>query len=160
MLKWGYQPVQLTIENQSPDPYLVNPESIGLPLVSPKKVAGKFSGSSLPGALGLKIAGFIFWPFSIPSTMHGIKTLQSQQAIKKDLTVKSVKEEIIAPYSTMNRVFFVESKKYKDSFSVTLINQETLESKIFTIDQLTHEKPPILNPISMPEENYYLTHEK
>jgi len=160
VLDYGYTPLQISIENQSSDPYLINKESISLPLVEAKKIASASKKSSLPTAIGLKIAGFIFWPFSIPSTMHGIKTLQNEQKLTRDLTVKSVKEEIIPPYTIMNRVFFVDTKKYQDSFSVTLINQETLESKIFPISQLHEEKTPALSPIPMPEENYYLTHEK
>ena len=90
--------------------------------------------------------------------MHGIKTHQTHRLMKKDLFIKSVKEEIIPPYSTMNRVFFVELEEYKDTFEVALINQETLESKIFSVKHLA-ETPAVLDPIPMPEENYYLTHE-
>lgn len=157
--KHGYVPIQITIENQSIDPYLISKDSISLPLVEVKKIASK-STSSLPATIGLKVAGFIFWPFSIPSTMHGIKTLQNEQKLKKELSVKSVKEEIIPPYTVMNRVFFVDSKKYQDSFSVTLINQETLESKIFHVGKTQGEEVPLLTPIPMPLENYYLTHDK
>ncbi len=159
-LKLGYKPVQISIENQSSDPYLINAESISLPVINSDKIASATKRATIPTAIGLKIAGFIFWPFSIPSIMHEIKSLQNFQKIKKDLFVKSIKEEIIAPYTIMNRVFFVEADEFKDSFSVSLINQETLESKIFSVDHLQVDQSPILKPIPMPEENYYLTHEK
>jgi hypothetical protein len=160
VLKFGYTPVQITIENQSLDPYLVTPESISLPLSKPKDIASAAKRSSLPASIGLRIAGYIFWPFSIPSTMHGIKTMEAYQKAKKELSIKSIKEEIIPPYTTMNRVFFVEQEAYQDSFSVTLINQETLESKIFSVEHIKTEEAPILEPLDLPEENYYLTYEK
>ncbi len=160
LLKLGYTPVQITIENQSLDPYLITPNSISLPLAKPKDIASAAKRSSLPASLGLRIAGFIFWPFSIPSTMHGIKTMEAYQKAKKELSIKSIKEEIIPPYSTMNRVFFVKQDEYKDSFSVTLVNQETLESKIFSVEHTKQKDAPILEPLDLPEENYYLTYEK
>ncbi len=160
ILNLGYKPIQITIENQSPDPYLINGESISLPSIDSKTIAKATQASSLPTSIGLKVAGFIFWPFSIPSGMHGIKTLQNYQRIQKDLWVKSVKEEIVPPYTTMNRVFFVKTEDFKDCFYVTLINQETLESKVFPISHLKEEATPVLDPIPMPEENHYLTHEE
>jgi hypothetical protein len=158
LLKEGYVPLQITIENQSPDPYLITPESISLPLVSPKEIAGLVKKSALPASIGLKIAGFLFWPLSIPSTMHGIKTMQSYKILKKDLITKSVKEEIIAPYTTMNRVFFVTTESHLEEFSVSLVNQDTLETKLFSVQDPMH--PKVLKPLLTPEENYYLAHEK
>lgn len=160
LLDLGYKPIRITVENQSPDPYLINEESISLPGVDSKEIAKATQRSSLPASIVLKVAGFIFWPFSIPSGMHSIKTLQNYQRIQKDLWVKSVKEEIVPPYSTMNRVFFVKTENFKDCFYVTLINQETLESKVFPISHLKEEASPVLDPIPMPEENHYLTHEE
>jgi hypothetical protein len=159
-LQYGYKPVQITVENQSSDPYLINDESVGLSLVPTDKIASAAKRSSLPAAITLKIAGFVFWPLSIPSTMHGIKTLQTYQKMKKDLYIKSVKEEIIPPYTVMNRVFFVKTEDLKDSFYVTLINQETLETKVFAVNDMQVDYSPILSPLPLPEENYYLTHEK
>ncbi len=160
ILNLGYKPVQITIENQSSDPYLINEESISLPTIDYQKIALMASNHSLPTSIGLKIAGFIFWPFAIPSTMHGVRSMQNYQRIKKDLLVKSVKEEIIPPYTMMNRVFFVKDDEFKESFFVTLINQETLESKVFSISELQEDASPVLDPIPMPEENYYLNHEE
>ena len=160
VLNLGYKPIQITIENQSPDPYLIHAESISLPSIDSNVIAKATQKGSLPTSIGLKVAGFIFWPFCIPSGMHGIKTLQNYQKIQKDLWVKSVKEEIIPPYTTMNRVFFVKTEDFKDSFYVTLINQETLESKVFAISRLKEKASPVLDPLVLPEENHYLTHEK
>jgi hypothetical protein len=159
-VKLGYTPVQITIENQSLDPYLVTSTSISLPLADAKDVASAAKRSSLPASIGLRVAGFIFWPFSIPSTMHGIKTMEAYEKNKKELSIKSIKEEIIPPYTTMNRVFFVKEKEYKSSFSVKLVNQETLESKIFSIEDVNQEQPLALKPLLLPEENYYLTYEQ
>ncbi len=160
IVKMGYTPVQITIENQSLDPYLINPSSISLPLVQARDIASAAKTATLPVSIGLRIAGFFFWPFSIPSTMHGIKTMEAYQKTKKELAIKSIKEEIIPPYTTMNRVFFVKEDEYKESFSVTLVNQETLESKIFSVEKVAQENAPVLEPLDVPAENYYLTYEK
>jgi hypothetical protein len=157
----GYKPFQITLENNSPDPYLITPKSIDLPLVPSKKIAEAVKKSALPGSIGFKLAGLIFWPFSIPGAMHGIKTHQNYQTYKKELSIKTVREEIIPPYSTVNRIFFVEEDSYKEPFTVFLVNQETLESKVFSVkDSEVGEASPILEPLVLPEENYYLTHDK
>ena len=157
ILGWGYQPIQLTIKNQSPDPYLITPDSIGLSLVDSKKVANEIVKSSIPRAIGFKIASLVFWPFSIPSMVDSLVTLKIHRALKKGLDSKSVKPEIILPYSSLNRVFFVHIDEYKESFSVTLQNQETLEDRVFLV-----EGPRELQTIDHEQvisENYYLTHE-
>ena len=154
---WGYQPIQITIENQSSDPYLLSPDSIGLSLVDPKKVAKEIIKSSIPRAVGFKIAGLIFWPFSIPSVVDSLMTLKIHREMKKNLTSKAVKSEIIAPYSSFNRVFFVYLEEYKESFAITLQNQETLEDRVFLVEG--PQELLTINPEQVVSENYYLTHE-
>ena len=81
--------------------------------------------SAIPRGLAYKIAGFFFWPLLFPGTIDTIKTYKSHKALKKDFTAKGIKDEVIAPYSTFNRVIFVPLKQYKKNFTVTLVDQET-----------------------------------
>lgn len=154
---WGYQPIQVTIKNQSPDPYLFSPDSIGLSLIDPKKVAKEIIKSSIPRAIGFKIASLIFWPFSIPSTVDSLMTLKIHREMKKNLTSKAVRLEVIPSYSSFNRVFFVYAGDLKESFSITLQNQETLEDRVFLVEG--PKELQTLAPEPVIAENYYLTHE-
>lgn len=157
VLEWGYKPVQVTIENGSCDPYVLSPSSIDLPTVSASQVAKKVLKNSIARAVGFKIAGFIFFPFIVPGTIDSLMTHKNYRALKRGLSSKTVKEEIIAPYSVLQRVFFVPEEEYKEAFTVTLQNQETLVDQVFQVES-EKKVPETLEPLPQVEENYYLTH--
>jgi hypothetical protein len=94
-------------------------------------VALKVTKSAIPRGIAYKIASFFFWPFMIPSTIDSIRVLSHHSSLKRDLMAKSMKEEIVAPYSTFHRVLFVPEKEFKENFKVTLIDLDTLEPTEF-----------------------------
>lgn len=158
MVGWGYQPVQVTIENNSPDPYYLTKDSIDLPLIAEDQVANEVLKKSIPRSIGFKIASFFFWPFMIPSTVDSLMTIKSYNNLKRSLASKLVKEEIIAPYSVVNRLFFVKIENYKDSFVIKIQNQETLEDKVFEVKKGDDAGINNVIPSLTEVENYYLSH--
>ena len=159
LLDMGYQPVQLTVENGSSDPYLFSQGSVGLPTVEGSQIAKTILKASIPRSIAFKIAGFFFWPISIPSTIDGILTNKSYRKLKKQLSSKSVRTEVVAPYSSVHRVFFVLEEDYQSSFDVTLENQETLESKVFHVEGLLQQESQTIEALPLVVENYYVSHE-
>jgi hypothetical protein len=159
VLDLGYMPVQITVENKTADPYRLSPSSIGLDLASAEKVAEKISRKALPRTIFFKLAGFVFWPLTIPSTINSLMTIKNRNNLEKKLTAKSVKDEIIPAYSTVNRVFFVALKEYRGEFDVSLQNLENLSSKIFHIEAPQEDSLQTVDHLPTVEENYYLTHE-
>lgn len=135
LLMRGYQPIQITVHNNTSKPWVLYPEGIDLPVVTSKRVASLIIRSALPRSIGLKIASFFFWPFTIPSTIDSIRTLKAHKKLKRDLAAKSIKpqSESVPAYSIVNRVFFVKLKDYPGKFSITLMDQETEELKEFPI---------------------------
>ncbi|MES2200397.1 MAG: hypothetical protein V4489_09575 [Chlamydiota bacterium] len=160
LLDIGYQPVEVTIENGSSDPYLFSPGSVDLPLVEGGKIAKRVLTAALPRSIGFKIASLFFWPLSIPGAVDSILTNKSYRKLKKQLQSKAVRSEVIAPYSSIHRVFFVLSEDYQNSFNVTLENQETLESKVFHIEGLLERELQTVEALPTVVENYYVNHEK
>lgn len=159
LLDMGYQPVEVTIENGSADPYLLSPKSVDLPLVDGRKIAKKILKAALPRSIGLKIASLFFWPLTIPSTLDSLLTHKSYRKLKKQLESKAVRDEVVAPYSSVHRVFFVPVGECQDSFSVTLENQETLESKVFQVEGLLQKELQTIEALPVVVENYYVNHE-
>ncbi len=159
LLDMGYQPVEVTIENGSSDPYLFSPDSVALPLEEGGKIAKKILYAALPRAIGFKIASLFFWPISIPSAIDSILTNKNYRKLKKQLQSKAVRQEVIAPYSSVHRVFFVRSENCQNSFDVTLENQETLESKVFHVEGLLEKNLQTIEALPIVVENYYLNHE-
>ncbi len=133
----GIYPLQLSIQNNTSESYSLCASSVDLPRVAPSKVAWKISKSALPRAIAYKIASFFFWPLMIPSTIDGIRVMSHHNKIKRDMNAKAMKDEVIAPYSTLNRVLFVKKSEFKPSFKVTLIDIEDLHSTDFQVETQT-----------------------
>lgn len=141
LISRGVQPLQLTIENNTSNEYSLCPSSVDLPRVEVSEIAFKITKSSIPRGIAYKIASFFFWPLMIPSTIDGIRVMVHHKNLKKDLAAKSMRDEVVAPYSTFNRVLFVPKKEFQTTFKVTLIELESLKPTEFqtTVDGI--EKP-------------------
>lgn len=129
----GYQPVQVTIQNNTADTFLYNEESVSLPSASPGKIALKVSKSALPRAIGYKVAGMLFWPFMIPGTIDTIRTFKAHKLMKKDYKARAIKEEAISPYSTVHRMIYVPMDEFKETFTIELTDFSTLRSKTYEV---------------------------
>jgi hypothetical protein len=127
LISRGVQPLQLSIQNNTSNEYSLCPSSVDLPRIEASKVAFKVTKAAIPRGIAYKIASFFFWPFMIPSTIDSIRVLSHHHSLKKDLIAKSMKHEVVAPYSTFHRVLFVPREEFKETFKVTLIDLDTLE---------------------------------
>lgn len=127
LLSKGYQPIQISIQNNTPTPWGLGDLSIGMPMVHPKKVARYVLIDSIPRSLGFKVASLFFWPFMIPGTVDTIYTLKTHAKVKRDFIAKGIKEyeEVIPAYSSIHRIIFVAHKHYQDHFYLSLADKET-----------------------------------
>lgn len=132
----GYQPVQITIQNNSANEFSLSSGSVDLPTAEPSKIASKMMHSAIPRSLALRAASLVFWPFIFPSTIDSLVTLKNYKLLKHDLQSKLVKKEVVAPYSIYNRVVFVPVSEFKGSFDVTLIELNSLCPKVVHIEGL------------------------
>jgi len=136
LLKSGYQPVQITIQNNSADEFSLSTGSVDLPTVSSSKVAKIVTNAALPRSIAYKIVGIFFWPMVFPSTIDSVITIKNYTSFKNDLQSKILKKEVVAPYSIYNRVVFVPSDQFKESFDLTLIELSSLKPKVIHISGL------------------------
>lgn len=127
LISRGVQPLQLSIQNNTPNEYSLCPSSVDLPRVEASRVAFKVTKAAIPRGIAYKIASLFFWPFMIPSTIDSIRVLTHHHSLKKDLMAKSMRDEVVAPYSTFHRVLFVPKDEFKETFKVTLIDLDTLK---------------------------------
>jgi hypothetical protein len=127
LLSKGYQPVQISIQNNSAYPIGFGDLSVDLPFVSGSEVATQLLKDTIPRAIGFKVASFFFWPFLVPSTIDTFIVYKNQKKLRHDYAAKTVKayEEILPPYSTLTRVLFVKQSDYKPDFTVSLQDKET-----------------------------------
>jgi hypothetical protein len=150
LISRGVKPLHVTIQNNTSNEYSLCPSSVDLPRIDASKVAFKITKSTIPRAIGYKIASFFFWPLMIPGTIDSIRVMAHHKKIKKDMKGKSMREEVVAPYSTFNRVLFVPEEKFLETFKVTLIDLETLQAEEFmtTADGLERAGDTVSEPTS------------
>lgn len=118
LLSRGFQPIQVTIQNNSPHTWIV--DGISLPTAHPKHIAYKLSQSALPRAIAFKVATFFFWPMIIPSTIDTLKTYSVYQKMHRDFSAKLLKEgEMIVAYSTLHRMLYVPKGDVEETLSLT-----------------------------------------
>ncbi|NDD58680.1 MAG: hypothetical protein EBZ47_05415 [Chlamydiae bacterium] len=136
VLSKGIQPVQLSIQNHSPETYMIAKESVDLSSISASKMTSKLMQSAIPRGIAFKVASLFFWPIMIPGTIDSMITFKSFTKLKKDLKARLVKEEFIAPYSITNRILFVQKDEFKDTFDIALRNASTWKEKKIHIESL------------------------
>jgi hypothetical protein len=157
----GYEVIQLAVTNKTEQVYTLDAKNISLPLASARHVAhlvgfgvawpiALWTVLGVPSTLCLAMIGlgtsnpgmFKFaWCYggvvtglTASSVVHRVRANKDivrdfeQRAISNDSTI------VIDPHSIMNRVMFVEKKKYKQSFDLGLINQTTGEAVNFAVD--------------------------
>ena len=118
----GYKPIEVTISNQGSHAYEISRASTSLPCATAKEIAWKKTKGTIPRGLGLKILGFIFWPFAIASGIEGIATIKNHTRLVNILKAKGFKDdaEAILPYSLVKRVLYIPEDKFEKTFSVAL----------------------------------------
>ena len=139
LLAKGLQPIQITIQNNTPYEYSISPQNIGLDHLDPIDVAETIKKSGFPRFIGFKVLGFIFWPFMIPGTIDALNAFHSHKSLKRDYLAKAIKEETIPVYSTLKRVIFVPQEQLQEHFTLTLVETKRARSDLFclTVDKET-----------------------
>jgi hypothetical protein len=131
LLRMGYQPIQISIYNDTDQTWQLAPDQVSLPSVSGNKIAKKIFKKGLWRSLIYKVGGLFFWPLMVPGVVDNIHTVISYRGAKKSLTAKGLSEELIAPYSTVHRVLYVPLDRLVSSFGLTLIAADATEQICF-----------------------------
>lgn len=132
VLRKGYQPVQLYIENNSEDDYRFSPNRVNLVCAKPKEVAKKMlARTSLDQSAYLHVnrsdlgmaVGLIFDHL----------TIEANRKLYNDFLSKSVVDRTILPHTNVNMLLFVPIKEYRSDFTVTLLKEPSYEPRPFHI---------------------------
>lgn len=131
VIRKGYQPIQIYIQNNSNKSYIFSPNRVSLPCARAEEVAEKVHTSTAGRATGYGAAAFFTCGlFAIPAIVDGVKSSNANDALNNDYACKIAKEQMLFPHSHLNMLIFVPTESYKDSFSVILIDQKTQKPKI------------------------------
>lgn len=133
LLDKGVQPLQITVQNNTPYAYSIAPEAIGLECLDEKKIFNQMKKSMGLRGAGLKVLSVFFWPFIIPTTVDSLHRFQGNKALRKNFKGMAMKEEMIPTYSTLNRLFFIPKEGVKEKCAVTLLTAEKQLPIIFNV---------------------------
>lgn len=135
VIRRGYQPVQLYIQNNSDKFYFFALNRLSLPYVQPEEVAKTVHTSTIGRVLGYGIPGIVIaWPLIIPAVVDGIKSSEANDLLDKDFYSKSVKEEqIVPPHSCLNKIIFFDVNDYQSNFTLRLIETESKKEELFNL---------------------------
>jgi hypothetical protein len=131
VIKAGYQPVHITILNNSPRHLFFSQKAISLPCATAHEVAEKVHTSTVTRALAYGIPALILWPLALPAIVDSAKSAEANRQLDSDFALKTVDECIIKPYSALNGLIFIPCHAFRNNFTVTLVDQGTGEKLDF-----------------------------
>lgn len=124
----GYQPIQLYIQNNSDKYYSFSLNRLDLPFATQDEVVRKVHTSTVGRILGYGVPGvLVLWPLVIPAVVDGIKSSEANEALDYDFSSKVARDQVIGPHSYLNKIIFVPVGDFRQSFNITLIDQESNE---------------------------------
>lgn len=129
----GYQPVQLSIQNNTDKEYFFALDRVGLSLARSEEVAEKVHTSTVGRVTGYSIGALFLWPFVIPAIVDGIKSSNANEALDSDFFAKTARDQIIFRRSNFNKLLFVPINEYQSTFPLTLIEHESNEPKTVNV---------------------------
>ena len=123
VIKRGFQPLQLTIINNTDITYTVSESSFSLPLVPVDAVAQEVHTSTAGRAAGYGAAALFCCLFVIPAIADGIGSAEANEQLDVDFSNKTLRfNGIIRPGMTLNGVVFIPKEQFSEDFTLTLFN--------------------------------------
>lgn len=130
----GYQPVQLYIENNSEKDYLFSLSRVSMASARPEEVAEKVHTNTVGRAVGYGAAAwFTFGILAVPAIVDGVKSANANESLDNDFSAKVAHDQIIMKHSHYNKLLFVPVNEYQQTFSITLIEQESNKPKTIKV---------------------------
>jgi hypothetical protein len=160
LTKKGYQPIQLTIHNNSPRSLGFYLSAFSVRCAALREVinrahfstAGRVLGYGAPGvawttafiwqtttvgaASGLfLLPALAVWSLTfVPAIVDGIASVKANKKLDADYKHKALRDQILYPYHILNGVIFVPYKDFNEHFSFSLTDHEN--NKHFTLNSL------------------------
>lgn len=136
----GYQPIHLTITNNSNKYLNLSLDDFSLLCVSPSTVAKSVHTSTAGRAAGYSVAGVLtFGVFFIPAIVDGVGSSKANKKLDADFENKSIEDRVIAPHRTINGLVFTPREGFEEDFSFVLIGREGKERFILSTSQRSIE---------------------
>lgn len=125
VLSKGYQPVLLTLSNDTNRYLTFSKSNLSLPSVSALEVAQKVHTSTIARVAAYGIPGVLFlWPLVIPAVVDGIGSSKANEKLDMDFLRKELSDQVLAPYSKASGIVFVPREKFNNDFKLKFVDLE------------------------------------
>lgn len=128
----GYQPVQITLTNNSDRNLEFSKDNMTLPYACASDVAPKVHTSTVGRAVGYGVVGLILWPFLIPAVVDSVGSAEANNKLDQDFDKKELEDQLVRPHSTINGLVFVPEEDFRSDFAITLVDAKTHEKFVLT----------------------------
>ena len=134
VLKKGYQPVQITIQNNRTRPIIFYENAISLPCASVSEIAPLVHTSTFGRVAIYSVGGLFVWPLFIPAICDGIRSSEANHSLNHDFWAKSLQEQVINPHTCITGLVFIPRDYFQPIFCIDLWDAESQEKIQLTVD--------------------------
>ena len=132
----GYQPIQIAVDNQSKEIWLLAKDGISQPSVPPEEVAQKCHRSTVGRATAYGVGALILWPLAVPAIVDGVKSSNANTRMDSDFAAKGLQDTVIQPFNNMSGIIFVPVAECRPDLTINLINRQTHDKLSFTFNNI------------------------
>ncbi len=133
VLAQGFQPIQITVQNDTNRYLLISKDGIDLNLATDQDVANTVETSTVGRSTGYGVAAVFAWPFAIPAIVDGVKSHNANNSLISDYRQKTINQQVILPHTKFTGIVFCPMASYKEAFSIKLIDRDTREAIKFNV---------------------------
>ncbi|MDP3788725.1 MAG: hypothetical protein Q8Q60_05425 [Candidatus Chromulinivorax sp.] len=120
ILKRGYQPVQITLTNNSKHSIALSPDNFSFRCADAQDVANSLHRNGMARGIGFGVGTLWFLPLIFPALIQGFGAVAYNEAMDIDFANKALKNQVVAPYTTVEGVIFVARDEFTRNFKLTV----------------------------------------
>ncbi len=121
----GYQPILITITNNTRQYFRFSRDKISLPTVPTVKVARHMHTKTLERSMGYGVPGIVLWVLIVPALVDGVRSYVCNYKLDQDFARKELTDQLIGPFGTASGIIFVPKDKFSENFTINIIDAET-----------------------------------
>lgn len=137
IIKKGYQPVYVSITNNSKQNIDISQEGFNFSVVSAQDVATSLHRNGAKRGVGFGISGalLLFWPLLVVGIVQGCGAQDFNDTMDDDFKYKELNNQVVLPGQTVTGVVFARVHSFNKNFTWTVKNQNTEKSLILSSKQ-------------------------
>ncbi len=133
IIRKGYQPVQITLVNNTGHSFKFSLGAFSFPCVSIEEMAQIMDFSTTKRMVGWGVGSlFVSKTFLLPTAIEGTVSGKESAKLQKDFIKKGLSNTVVKPYDVLNGIIFVEKRFFNPHFSFTLRDVSNGKKYIFS----------------------------